>query len=185
MRERMNTEEFVARVAAPLKEQVSLSAGFDARVQRAIAEAARPWWQRQRTLTLSPLGGLAMAAGLAGIVLLSGLGALRLFPAPAAVVAQAPDTVHVVRFVFADPTARQVSIAGDFNGWSRSATPLTDVAGAGQWSVELVLKPGRHEYVFIVDGERWVADPYAFRQRDEFGQESSVVRVGGDVMRGA
>ncbi len=185
MRERMKTEEFVARVTAPLKEAVTLSAGFDARVRRAVAEAARPWWRRQRTFTLSPLGSLAMAAGLAGIVLFSGLGALRMFPAPVAVVAQAPDTVHVVRFVFADPAARQVSIAGDFNGWSRSATPLEDVAGSGHWSVELVLKPGRHEYVFIVDGERWVADPYALRQRDEFGQESSVLRVGGQVMRGA
>lgn len=185
MRERINTEEFVARVTAPLKEGVALSAGFDARVQRAIAEAARPWWQRHRTFTLSPLGSLAMAAGLAGLALLGGLAASRVFTAPAAVVAQAPDTVHVVRFVFADASAQQVAIAGDFNGWSRSATLLEDVAGSGQWSVDLVLTPGRHEYVFIVDGERWVADPFALRQRDEFGQESSVVRVGGDVMRGA
>lgn len=185
MRERINTEEFVARVTAPLKEHVSLSAGFDARMQRAIGEAARPWWQRQRTFTLSPIGSLAMAAGLAGLVVLGGLGASRLFPSPAPVVAQAADTVHIVRFVFADPNAQRVTLAGDFNGWSRSATPLEDVAGSGQWSVELVLAPGRHEYVFIVDGERWVADPFALTQRDEFGQESSVLRVGGDVMRGA
>lgn len=185
MRERINTEEFVARVTAPLKEQVSLSAGFDARVQRAIANAARPWWRREHTLTLTPSRALAMAAGLAGLVLLGGVAGSRFLAAPAPVVAQAADTVHVVRFVFADPNARQVTLAGDFNGWSRSATPLEDIAGSGQWSVELVLAPGRHEYVFIVDGERWVADPFALRQRDEFGQESSVVRVGGDVMRGA
>lgn len=185
MRERMNTEEFVALIATPLKEQVTVSAGFDARMQRAIAEAARPWWQRQHTFTFSPMGALAMAAGLAGMVLLGGLGVVRTFEAPAAVVAQAPDTVHVVRFVFAELGARQVALAGDFNGWSRTATPLEEISSSGQWSVELVLAPGRHEYVFIVDGERWVADPFAFRQRDEFGQESSVVRVGGDEIRGA
>jgi hypothetical protein len=46
-----------------------------------------------------------------------------------------------------------------------------------------VLPAGRHEYAFLVDGERWVTDPSAATQRDEFGQESSVVRIG-DVVRG-
>jgi hypothetical protein len=50
--------------------------------------------------------------------------------------------------------------------------------------VSIALTPGRHEYAFVVDGERWVADPFALTTRDEFGQESSVVRVGGDVTRG-
>lgn len=183
MRERLDTEEFAAMVAAPLKAEVPLREDFDARVRRAIADAARPWWQRTRTITLSPLRQLAVAAGLAGIAVLGGLGALRERPAPS-VAAQAADTVHLVRFVFADPTARDVFLAGDFNGWSRTATPLEDASGAGQWTVELALPVGRHEYAFIVDGERWEADPYAMRQRDEFGQESSVVRVGGDA-RGA
>lgn len=64
MRERINTEEFAARVAAPLKGDVPLSAGFDARVMRAVAEAAQPWYRRRRTFSFSPLTGLAVAAGL-------------------------------------------------------------------------------------------------------------------------
>jgi hypothetical protein len=188
MRERMNTEEFVARVAAPLKEEVTLSAGFDAKVMRAVAQAARPWWQRQWSFSVSPLGGFAMAASFAGLIFLVGLGAGRSTEAPAATVAAAAsvtDTVHIVRFVFADPAARTVSIAGDFNAWSTAVTPLEPAEVEGVWTVSIALTPGRHEYAFVVDGERWVADPFARSQRDEFGQESSVVRVGVNGIRGA
>lgn len=187
MRERMNTEEFVARVAAPLKDDVSMPPGFEARVMRAVEEAARPWWSRRRTFTLSPLGGVAMAAGFAGLMFLAGRGTagLRADATPVAAVAQAPDTVHVVRFVFRDPNARTVAIAGDFNAWSTSATPLVPQEVDGVWSISVPLSVGRHEYAFVVDGERWVADPFALSRRDEFGQESSFLRVGDDVMRGA
>jgi len=188
MRERMNTEEFVARVAAPLKEEVTLSAGFDAKVMRAVAAAARPWWQRQRSFSVSPLVGFAVAASFAGLVFLAGLGAGMSREVPAATVASgvpAADTVHIVRFVFADPSARTVSIAGDFNAWSTGVTPLEPAEVDGVWTVSIALTPGRHEYAFVVDGERWVADPFARSQRDEFGQESSVVRVGLNGMRGA
>jgi len=183
MTERMDTEEFAARVAAPLKSKVAVSAGFDARVMRAVEEAARPWWRRRHAFTLSPLGGFALAAGFGGLMALAGVGATRALSAPPAVIAQAPDTVHVVRFVLTDAQARQVALVGDFNGWSREATPLVPSEIDGRWIVEVVLPAGRHEYAFLVDGERWVTDPSAATQRDEFGQESSVVRIG-DVVRG-
>jgi hypothetical protein len=189
MRERMNTEEFVARVTAPLKETVPLSADFDAKLMRAVEAAARPWWQRRHSFSVSPIGGVALAASFAGLVFLLGLGAGTRRDVPAGTVAtagavQAADTVHIVRFVFADPAARSVSIAGDFNGWSPGATQLVPAEVSGLWVVSIALTPGRHEYAFVVDGERWVADPFALTTRDEFGQESSVVRVGGDVTRG-
>jgi len=183
MTERMDTEEFAARVAAPLKESVSMRAGFDARVMRAVEAAALPWWKRRHAFTLSPLGGLALAAGFGGLMALAGVGATRALTVSPAVVAQAPDTVHVVRFVLSDAQARQVALVGDFNGWSREATPLMPSEVEGRWIVEVVLPAGRHEYAFLVDGERWVTDPTAATQRDEFGQESSVVRIG-HVLRG-
>lgn len=184
MTERMDTEEFAARVAAPLKGAVSVSAGFDARVMRAVEEAARPWWRRRHTVTMSPLGGLAIAAGFGALMVLAGVGATRALSTPSAVVAQAPDTVHIVRFVLTDAQAQHVALVGDFNGWSRSATPLAPSEVVGRWVVEIALPVGRHEYAFLVDGERWVADPAATTQRDEFGQESSVVRIG-EMSRGA
>ncbi len=186
--ERMDTEEFAARVAAPLKAAVKLEAGFDARVMAQIAaEPPRSWWRRP-VLRLSPLGATALAAGFAAVMVLSGVAIGRSSDASAAgqdiAVAPRVDTVHVVRFVFAAPGAQRVVLAGDFNGWSREATPLEDVTGSGQWVVTVALPPGLHEYAFIVDGERWMADPGAVARRDEFGNESSLLRVGGDLRRG-
>ncbi|MEX2180784.1 MAG: isoamylase early set domain-containing protein [Gemmatimonadaceae bacterium] len=181
----MNTEEFAARVATPLKAPVTLDAGFEARVMRAVEEASRPWWQRSRTFTLSPIGGLALAAGFAGLMVLGALGGARMLGDAPVVAAAAPDTVHVVRFIFVEPTARSVALAGDFNGWSRTATPLSPADGSGAWTVTVPITAGRHEYSFIVDGERWVADPYALASLvDEFGIASSVLLVGGDERRG-
>jgi hypothetical protein len=187
----MDTEEFAALVAAPLKASVPLDAGFDARVMAEIAATAAdatPWWRR-RSIALSPVGGFALAAGFGALMVLGGIGVGRSMAAPdvrGAAVAAAPqaDTVHVVRFVFAAPGARSVALAGDFNGWSREATPLEEL-DSGVWAVTVTLPVGRHEYAFVVDGQRWAADPAATRARDEFGQESSVLFVGGDVLRGA
>lgn len=181
-RERMNTEEFAAMVAAPLKAKVPIGDGFDAKVMAAVAEAAaqaaRPWWQRRVNFTVSPLGGLALAAGFGALMVLGGIEIGQRGAAANVAAVSGVDTVHLVRFVIAAPGAESVSLAGDFNGWSRSATPLEDVDGRGQWAVTLPLTAGRHEYAFVVDGQRWVADPFALETRDEFGQASSVLRVG-------
>jgi hypothetical protein len=177
---RMDTAEFAARVAAPLKAPVTLGAGFDQRVMRAIEEAAQPWWRRRHTLTLSAPRLVAMAAAFIGFVALGTLGLARAFNTPTAVVASA-DTVHVVRFVLDAPNAQSVALVGDFNGWSRTATPLDAGEAPGRWTISLTLPSGRHEYAFVVDGEEWVADPATSSMRDEFGVESSIVRVGGAV----
>lgn len=176
--QRMDTSEFAARVAAPLKAPVALDAAFEARVMRAVEEAARPWWRREHTIRLSAPRLLAMAAAFIGFVALGALGAVKSFSTPTAVVAS-HDTVHVVRFVLDAPDAHTVALVGDFNGWSRTATPLDEGDAPGRWTISLTLPSGRHEYAFVVDGERWVADPSAAAMRDEFGNESSVVRVGG------
>ena len=48
-------------------------------------------------------------------------------------------------------------MAGSFNGWEPSATPL-EKQDDGRWAVELTLAPGRYEYRFVVDG-CWMDDP--------------------------
>lgn len=37
----------------------------------------------------------------------------------------------------------------------------------------LPITPGVHDYAFVVDGERWVADPYAPGIDDGFGGRNS------------
>ncbi len=68
----------------------------------------------------------------------------------------APDEEQVRLGLYA-PDAQAVFVAGSFNGWQPSATPLQKQAD-GRWVIELVLAPGRYEYRFFVDG-RWADDP--------------------------
>ncbi len=62
-----------------------------------------------------------------------------------------------VTFNFQNPAAGRVAIAGTFNDWHPSATPMVPL-GHGNWAKTLELKPGTYEYLFVVDGH-WVADP--------------------------
>ncbi|HYD54388.1 MAG TPA: hypothetical protein VEA99_17255 [Gemmatimonadaceae bacterium] len=68
------------------------------------------------------------------------------------------DTVHVVRFTFDDSLAHTVFLVGDFNAWSREATPMERDSTRGRWTVAVPLSPGRHHYGFVVDGVRLVPD---------------------------
>jgi hypothetical protein len=179
--------ELVERIATPLREPVTLDEEFEGRVMRAVraSSSGRPapgWWQRGYTLRVTPATALALAAGLALAAVLGRMTASTRGNAVPTVTAAAPaaahDTVYVVRFTLVHPDARRVSLVGDFNGWTADATPLAGQSVAGVWSASVPVTPGRHEYAFIVDGQRWVADPYAATVHDEFGTSSSVVHVG-------
>ena len=60
-------------------------------------------------------------------------------------------------FTYADPTAKAVFIAGQFNDWNTTANPLKKDE-SGIWTITIPLKPGKHPYKFIVDGD-WRIDP--------------------------
>ena len=143
------------------------------------------WWQRKLTIGVIPLAGLAAAACLVVAVLVAGrrshTGSARATDGRIAVSnppATRVDTVQLVRFVLVATDARSVALVGDFNGWDRTAVRLTRSETGGVWSATVRLPAGRHEYAFLVDGKRWVADPNAPSSiEDEFGVESSVVTV--------
>jgi hypothetical protein len=194
-------DELLARVVQTLREPVALRADFESRVMQDVRATpatrafvpSRPrlvdWIVRPRTVRISPLGGLAVAAGIAAVALLIP----RLAPveraqrAPA--VAAVPETIPVapasrpvnaeqaVQFVLVAPDARSVTLAGSFNSWDTAATRLRREAG-GVWTVQLPLRPGRYAYSFVVDGREWRADPAAPRTvDDDFGRPSSVLTV--------
>ncbi len=74
------------------------------------------------------------------------------------------------------PGAQTVFLAGTFNQWHPTATPMR-CTGADCWSVELELPPGVYEYRFIVDGA-WMHDAAAAELvPNPFGGLNSVVRV--------
>jgi hypothetical protein len=48
----------------------------------------------------------------------------------------------------------------------------------GRFYAEIELGTGQYEYQFVVDGERWVADPAAALARDDgFGRKNSVITI--------
>ena len=58
-----------------------------------------------------------------------------------------------VEFALRAPQARLVTVAGDFNGWSTGSLALVDPEGDGVWTLTVPLRPGRHQYLFFVDGQ--------------------------------
>ncbi len=78
----------------------------------------------------------------------------------------------------ADQQAHTVAIAGDFNGWNPQSNLLEDVEGDGIWTGTLKLEPGRYEYMFVIDGEKWLPDPNAFRYvKDGFGNKNAILEI--------
>jgi hypothetical protein len=183
------SDEVIERVAMTLRrETVTVSPGFDARVMQHVREESRQrtglgvwrWVTRPRTIRISPLAGLALAAGLAGVVALAarrdgadGSAAAPMVMTPASVTGQ-----HMMQFIFVNDSASKVAIVGDFNDWDAGVSPLRREE-KGVWTITIPLAPGRYQYTFVVDGTTWVPDPAAPRTlEDDFGPPNSVITVG-------
>jgi hypothetical protein len=67
--------------------------------------------------------------------------------------------------------AMDVQLAGSFTNWE-PAYRLHQKA-PGLWTITVPLPQGVHDYAFVVDGQRWVADPYAPGVNDGFGGTNS------------
>jgi predicted carbohydrate-binding protein with CBM48 len=146
-------------------------------------------WLTRRTIVLAPAHLLAVFVVVAGSVAILTrsarfTGSTDEAPAPVAAVATVVsseagvDGTHEVRFLFVSDSARRVSVAGDFNDWNRTATPLRRAGNGNVWSVVVRVQPGRHLYAFVVNDSTWVSDATAPRAPEtEFGGESSVLFV--------
>ena len=77
--------------------------------------------------------------------------------------------------LFGNAKAREVFLAGSFNGWSPTTLPLSKTEKG--WQTELELPAGRYQYKFIVDG-KWMSDPGNKRSEpDGFYGKNSVYIV--------
>ncbi|HSW46912.1 MAG TPA: AAA family ATPase, partial [Phycisphaerae bacterium] len=86
-------------------------------------------------------------------------------------------TAEGVMFVAEAPGASQVHLAGDFNNWSGTATPMQRLED-GAFQALLPLGPGRYGYRYVIDG-RWIHDSHNnMVQLNPFGEMNSVVEVG-------
>ena len=66
-----------------------------------------------------------------------------------------------------ETSASSVQLMGSFTGWERRYD-LHQTA-PGLWTLTIPLAEGVHDYAFLVDGQQWVADPYASQVSDGFG----------------
>lgn len=105
------------------------------------------------------------------------LGAAILLPATAeAAVKEVPVGIL---FSHAAPDAGRVSLAGSFNGWNVDRNPMAK-GDDGVWTIVMALKPGQHDYKFVVDGN-WVADAgNPDSTGDGYGGTNSVVNLDAD-----
>jgi 1,4-alpha-glucan branching enzyme len=88
----------------------------------------------------------------------------------------AERTIHQVNFSCFAPSARQVSVAGDFNHWDPNANPMCWLPDGG-WVLTLPLHHGHHLYYFVIDGEP-ALDPRAMGTvENERGEAASLIAV--------
>lgn len=86
-----------------------------------------------------------------------------------------PRVGHV-SFELVRPGAKQVCVAGTFNGWKPERSPLVSL-GDGKFVGDVTVDPGRYEYLFVVDGQ-WLPDPKAKEAvQNPFGGTNSVLTV--------
>lgn len=103
---------------------------------------------------------------------------------PSAKTVQQLASVHGVRptsqgllFVQPHSGAKDIAIAGDFNGWNPSVSPLHQDENLGVWQICVPVPPGRYRYRLVVDGN-WVQDPYnSYVESNPFGELNNVVEV--------
>lgn len=194
--ERLEVErmrEAIDRALSPIRESPApdVSAAVMGRIERAEQERTTRSWRRKlaaaaeralewiwtpRPVRVRPAWALAGVAALAlglGLFGTDRVGSGTAAPAATAD-AGADAPVLWVQFRLEAPEASSVRLAGTFSDW-QPRHELVETA-PGQWSALVPLRPGVHEYSFVVDGERWIADPHAPRVDDGFGGSNS--RIG-------
>lgn len=74
--------------------------------------------------------------------------------------------------------ASDVHLVGDFNGWDKTANPMSKQKN-GSFAASLSLERGKdYQFRYLLDRERWENDWQADKYlRNEFGGDNSVVVV--------
>ncbi|BDG02645.1 glycoside hydrolase family 13 [Anaeromyxobacter oryzae] len=162
----------LARAAGALPRPLP-PADFASRAMARVRAARPPRRGLLERLVGVPLAGSLTAAAAAAFLAV----AVARYPgrAPAGPPATAAPPQNRASLALVAPAARDVRVAGDFNGWRPEATPLARDRD-GRWHVEIPVERGRrYEYMFVVDGA-WVTDPAAAARADDgFGGQNAIL----------
>ena len=138
--------------------------------------AERLWAPRSVELQWRP--GYALIAAAAGILLIVllpyGWRTPTAAPPSLAEVSNADPRLYV-QFRLEAADAMDVRLAGSFTNWQPRYA--LHQASPGIWTITLPLSAGVHDSVFVVDGQRWIADPYAPQVDDGFGGVNSRISL--------
>ncbi|MEX0719255.1 MAG: hypothetical protein WD059_01220 [Balneolaceae bacterium] len=82
----------------------------------------------------------------------------------------------MVRFIYVDENAENISIAGDFNNWNPVSLTRKQVNGQEVWTGFVTMPRGENKYMFIVNDDKWVTDPLASMYEDDgFGNKNALI----------
>jgi len=160
----------LARIAA--EEAAERAAARPARQAPKLVEVLG-WLWRPRAIVVEWRPAYA-AFALAGVLAVGMALPVATGTVPASPAAGAATGPVLVQFRLDAPQAETVRLAGDFTGWKPE---VAMVRSGDTWTVVVPLEPGVHDYVFVVDGERWVPDPMAPAVEDGFGGLNSRLAV--------
>ena len=163
--------EFVEQISARLRASEHVHPSFEKRLMAKVraeggihlpasGSAERSWWRAERVFSVTPLTGLAVAAGISLIIGVSGVAigsriSARSSPVQTALRQRATRYRSDRALVFCRPHAAKVELVGDFNEWAKGSTDLAPSGAPGVWAVSV--PPSRrdgHEYAFIINGLR-------------------------------
>jgi len=136
------------------------------------------WWVNPHPVRIRPLIGLAAAAAIGALFFIPRGGTQVQDPLAATTTMVGEQPVYV-QFQLEAPDAVSVAVAGDFNDWVPEVE-LADPDGDGIWSGRLLMSPGVHKYMFVVNGTDWMPDPLSEQYvEDGFGNRNSVLAITG------
>lgn len=143
--------------------------------QRSSGVISWLWSPTRISISMRPAYAIGVAAMLAVIAGVRGANNVdRVAEKPGVDTATGSHEV-LIQFRLEAPRARAVSLAGDFSNWAPTYTLKRSEPGV--WTIVVPLKPGVHDYSFIVDGEKWIPDPAAPAMADGFGGMNSRIAV--------
>ena len=87
-----------------------------------------------------------------------------------------------VVFQFSSPSAKNVCVAGEFNGWEYNSGQQRAMRLSknekGVWTGKFKIEPGRYQYKYVIDYQTWILDPAnPYTAEDAVGGKNSLLIV--------
>lgn len=87
------------------------------------------------------------------------------------------ENTVMAHFEYSYPTAKKITLVGDFNKWDKNRHQLQKNA-EGTWTIDIQLPKGCYQYLFYIDENNWQTDPQGKKQTpDGFGGYNTVIEL--------